>query len=70
MHAQHRLPPPSVSVHVNGLPGIRDRCKPEVEIQSRSVALAAEGMSRLGLRLGTSRLPLQPRIHPIDPLLD
>lgn len=72
MHKQHSLSPPlSPSVHVKGLgSGIRDRCKPEVEIQSNSAAITAEEMSRLGSRLILPRLLLHPGLIPIGPLLE
>lgn len=56
---------------MNGLgSGIRDRCKPEIEIQSNSAATTAEEMSRLGSRLSTPRLLSRPELDPIGPLFD
>lgn len=61
----------SLLVHVHGLgSGIRDRCKPEIEIQSNSAAITGEKGSRLGSRLSAPRLPLQPELDSIGPYFD
>lgn len=69
IHKQHSWSPPLS--HVKGLgSGIRDRCKPEVEIQSNSAAITEEEMSRPGSRLSAPRLLLHPGLIPIGPLLE